>query len=255
MPKVTSVDGTTLNYEVYGEGGRRTPLILTHGFSATSQMWHENVSALADDRPVLVYDQRGHGQSDAPQADRYTEAASVADIDTMRGVLGVERAIIGGMSLGGYLTLAYQVSHPEHCAALIVQDTGPGFRNDEARAKWNEYAEQTAHRIEQAGGVVSQSVEATQATHANPEALALVARGTLKQYDDRIISSLPSITVPTLVIVGADDTGFLAGTDYMAAKIPNATKVVIPDAGHAANIDQPQIFNDAVVSWLRDIDL
>ena len=75
----------------------------------------------------------------------------------------------------------------------------------------------------------------------------------LTQRDAGVINSLPDVAVPTLVLVGADDTNFLAATDYMAAKIPNAVKVVIPDAGHAANIHQPAAFNDAMRSFLATL--
>ena len=75
----------------------------------------------------------------------------------------------------------------------------------------------------------------------------------LAQLDDRVIRTLPEIRVPTLVLVGADDTPFLAATDYMAAKIPGATKVVIAGAGHAANIDQPEAFNRAVIDYLESL--
>jgi pimeloyl-ACP methyl ester carboxylesterase len=64
---------------------------------------------------------------------------------------------------------------------------------------------------------------------------------------------LPEIAVPTLVVVGAEDTPFLAATDYMTAKIPQARKVVIPDAGHASNIDQPELFNRALRSFLESL--
>jgi pimeloyl-ACP methyl ester carboxylesterase len=75
----------------------------------------------------------------------------------------------------------------------------------------------------------------------------------LTQRDASVIETLPQINVPSLVVVGADDTPFLAASDYMAAKIPGARKVVIPSAGHAANIAQPQLFNDAVVAFLDDL--
>jgi pimeloyl-ACP methyl ester carboxylesterase len=73
----------------------------------------------------------------------------------------------------------------------------------------------------------------------------------LTQRDARVISSLPSISVPSIVVVGANDTPFLAASDYMTAKIPGARKVVIPDAGHAANIDQPAAFNVAIMDFLQ----
>ena len=72
----------------------------------------------------------------------------------------------------------------------------------------------------------------------------------LTQRDARVIELLPDIKVPSLVVVGADDAPFLAASDYMAAKIPGAKKVVIPAAGHAVNIDQPQAFIEAVLPFL-----
>ena len=76
----------------------------------------------------------------------------------------------------------------------------------------------------------------------------------LTQRDASVMETLPHIKVPSLVVVGADDTPFLAASDYMAAKIPGAQKVVIPAAGHAANIDQPKAFNEAVTSFLGRLD-
>ena len=72
----------------------------------------------------------------------------------------------------------------------------------------------------------------------------------LAQRDARVIDSLPSIAVPTFVLVGSKDEQFIAPSDYMAAKIPGATKVVLAGAGHAANIDQPEQFNRAVLDFL-----
>lgn len=79
----------------------------------------------------------------------------------------------------------------------------------------------------------------------------MAARGMLAQRDDSVIKALPDIGVPALVIVGADDTGFLAAADYMTKKIPNCRKIVIPKAGHASNMDQPEAFNRAVLEFLQ----
>ena len=89
--------------------------------------------------------------------------------------------------------------------------------------------------------------------HRDATGLAGAARGMLAQQDDRVIQSLDTIAVPTLVLVGANDTNFLAATDYMAAKIKGATKVVIDDAGHAANLHQPAAFNRAVEAFLAGL--
>ena len=84
----------------------------------------------------------------------------------------------------------------------------------------------------------------------NDRGYALAEQGMRAQRDARVLESLPAIKVPSLVVVGADDTPFLAASDYMAAKIPGAQKAVIPNAGHAVNIDQPKAFIDAVLPFL-----
>jgi pimeloyl-ACP methyl ester carboxylesterase len=89
---------------------------------------------------------------------------------------------------------------------------------------------------------------------ADTAGLARAARGMLAQQNADVIRSLPDVKVPTLVLVGADDANFLVAADYMASTIPHAEKVVVPDAGHAANIDQPDVFNEAVISFLRRHD-
>ena len=92
-------------------------------------------------------------------------------------------------------------------------------------------------------------------TGGSPSAvgLAKAARGMLAEFDDRVITSLGKVEVPTLLIVGENDTPFLNGMDYMAQNMPRSRKVVIPNAGHAANIDQPEIFNQTVVSFLDEV--
>ena len=98
------------------------------------------------------------------------------------------------------------------------------------------------------------SEEVRVSTHRSAAGLARAARGMLAQFDNRIIQSLSSIDKPTLVLVGEHDEPFLAGTDYMVNKIPGSTKAVIANAGHAANIDNPTAFNDAVSSFLSGLD-
>src|SRR5204863_5689935 len=140
--------------------------------------------------------------------------------------------------------------------ALLFSDTGPGFKRDEAREVWNNRAHDTGDRFEREGLEVlkSASRERSGVTHRDASGLARAARGMLTQRDARVIGSLPDIKVPALVVVGADDTPFLAASDYMAAKIPGARKVVVPAAGHAGNIDQPQAFIDAMLPFLDGLD-
>ncbi len=176
----------------------------------------------------------------------------------MRAVLdacGVERAAIGGLSLGGYLSLAFHVVHPQRVSALLLFDTGPGYKDDVARQRWNSWALARADSFDSEGlAALGTSSEVRMGPH-DPRGLACAARGILTQQTSEVIHSLPEIRVPTLVLVGSHDRPFLAAADYMAARITTGTKIVIGNAGHASNIDQPAEFNAAVVGFLDTLDL
>jgi pimeloyl-ACP methyl ester carboxylesterase len=247
--------GTNICYEVTGDASGRPPLLLSHGFGASSAMWQPNRAALAADRPVITWDMRGHGGSDSPaDSAQYTHAACVADMAALLDAAGAERAVAGGLSLGGYLSLAFCLRMPDRVAALVLCDTGPGFRSDEARERWNRRALATADRLERDGlpGPGDDSGP-TAPGHRSASGLAMAARGMLAQSSSEVIDGLTSIRVPTLVLVGGRDEAFLGAADYVAAKIPGAQKVVIPGAGHMCNIDQPDLFNEAVVAFLNSL--
>lgn len=253
MPKINR-DGVDIYYEVHGSG---PPLLLTHGYSSTGEMWHGQVAALAKNHKLVLWDMRGHGRSDYPDDPAaYSEASTVADMAALLDEVGADSAIVGGLSLGGYMSLAFYRAHPNRVRALLIIDTGPGFKKDDAREAWNKRALETAGRFEREGLAVlkSASRERSDVSHRDASGLARAARGMLTQLDARVIELLPDIKVPALVVVGADDTPFLAASDYMAAKIPGAAKVVIPAAGHAVNIDQPQAFIDAVLPFLDGLE-
>lgn len=254
MPKLDR-DGVKIHYEIYGDG---PALILTHGYSMTLRMWDGQIAALSRHHKLILWDMRGHGESDYPDDPAaYSAALTVGDIAALLDAAGARTAVVGGLSLGGYMSLAFHRAHPDRVRALLIIDTGPGFKKDEARAAWNSRALDTAERFARDGLAMLQSPDAA-ARHRDASGLAHAARGMLAQHDAGVIESLPDIKVPTLVVVGADDTAFLAASDYMATKIPQAQKAVIPAAGHLANIDQPQAFIDALVPFLarlpRDAD-
>jgi pimeloyl-ACP methyl ester carboxylesterase len=249
MPKLNR-DGVKIHYEVFGSG---PTLLLTHGYSSTSEMWQGQIEALSKHHQLVLWDMRGHGRSDYPDDPAaYSEASTIADMAALLDEVGARTAIVGGLSLGGYMSLAFYRAHPARVAALLIIDTGPGFKKDDAREAWNRRAYDTGDRFEREGLEVLKSAgpERSGVSHRDATGLARAARGMLTQRDGRVIELLPDIKVPSLVVVGADDTPFLAATDYMAAKIPGAQKAVIPAAGHAVNIDQPQAFIDAVLPFL-----
>jgi pimeloyl-ACP methyl ester carboxylesterase len=254
MPKLNR-NGVDIYYEVHGDG---PPVLLTHGYSASAHMWAGQVEPFSKKYKLITWDMRGHGKSDYPDdLAEYTEAQTVADMAAILDAVGAKKAVIGGLSLGGYMSLAFHLARPERTEALLIIDTGPGYKSDEPRAGWNVTAIRRAENFEKNGlpPAGSGGAETRAAPHRDATGLARAARGMLTQHDARVISSLPDIAVPSLVLVGANDTAFLAASDYMAAKIPGAKKVVLPDAGHAANIDQPAAFNAAVLGFLADLQL
>ncbi len=245
-------DGTSIYFEVHGDHG--PVLLLSHGYSATSQMWQGQLDALRGYR-TIVWDMRGHGRSDSPSDPAlYSEQHTVGDMAALLDAVGVQRAIIAGLSLGGYMSLAFQAAQPARTAALMLFDTGPGFRNDAAREEWNRTASSRADALLRDGlAALGRGAEVRLSSHRSAEGLAHAARGMLAQQNPTVINSLASIKVPTLVLVGANDRPFIAGSEYMVRKIPGATQAVIADAGHAANIDQPQAFNDSVLAFLATL--
>ena len=245
-------DGVQIYYEVQGKG---PAVLLSHGYSASSQMWTDQVEALKSSYRVITWDMRGHGRTDSPEDQSlYTHALTVGDMAALLDVCEAETAVIGGLSLGGYVSLAFYGRHPERTGALMLFDTGPGFKKDASREAWNETAEKRAQTLEADGlDALSDSPEVRKSNHRSAQGLARAARGMLAQFDSSVILSLGDVAVKTLVLVGADDTNFIASADYMERKISDATKVVIPDAGHASNIDQPEAFNEAVLSFLSEL--
>lgn len=251
MP-VVDRDGVAIAYDVIEGPGDAVPLFLTHGYSASQAMWAPNLDALSADRTVVTIDLRGHGKSASPdEQSLYSHELSVGDMLAVMDAAGLDQAAVGGLSLGGYLSLAFYAAHPERVHCLLLFDTGPGFRSDESRAGWNEYAAKTAARIEEKGADALGTTAEVARSDIDIKGLANAARGMLAQKDGSVMASLPHVKVPTLVLVGADDTRFLAAADYMAKTIADAEQVVLPAAGHAANIDQPAAFNAAVVDYLK----
>jgi len=249
------LNGITIAYEDSGDG---PALILTHGFGAAGRMWVPQREPLNEAGYRLVsWDIRGHGGTESPEDPRqYSEALTIADIAGLMDLLGIEKAVVGGLSLGGFMSLAFHLAHPERVRALLLCDTGPGYRSDEGRAEWNRMAEKSAVNFEEKGldgARRSPEVQAVIKYHKSVAGLARSARGMLAQFDSRVIDHLPSIDVPTLVIVGEHDEPFHKASQYMQSKIPGSRLETIPGAGHAANMDNPEAFNRVVLEFLASL--
>src|SRR5271156_663829 len=128
-------DGVCIYYEQRGAG---PAVLLSHGYSASARMWQGQMEALSDSYHMIGWDMRGHDRSDSPDdPSLYSHAASIADMAAVLDACGVGRAIIAGLSLGGFMSLAFHLAHPARTEALMLFDTGPGYKNDDGRAGWN----------------------------------------------------------------------------------------------------------------------
>jgi len=244
-------DGVQIHYDARGDGAG-VPALFTHGFASSSHAWVPVVDALGASRRCFTWDVRGHGKSDYPDdAAQYSIPLAVGDMAGILDAEGVERAVLFGHSMGGYLSLEFTKAHPERVAALVLVGTGPGFRKDEARAGWNEVCETYASIFRNKGFAgLRPSAELDGSVHRNVDGLIRAAHGILRQQDAGVIDNLPNIAVPTLIVVGEDDKPFRAGSDYMAAKIPGARQVVIGGAPHAPMLTNTKEFVAEVESFL-----
>ena len=248
------LNGVEIDYDVTGNGA---PVLLSHGYSATRRMWDGQHQAFPDYR-VVSWSMRGHGHTESPSDPaKYSADLTVADMEALLRHLGIGRAVIGGLSLGGYVSLAFYLTHPEMVRALVICDSGPGYRNAEARNGWNQRAHERAAELERRGLDVlsgrSREMREAMGEHASAQGLAHAARGMLAQEGSSVIDGLASVAVPTLIIVGDQDQPFLAPCEYMAKKISGARLEVIANAGHSSNLDQPAAFNRVLRDFLSNL--
>jgi pimeloyl-ACP methyl ester carboxylesterase len=245
------------------QSGRGRPVVLVHGFPLHAGMW----SALHETTPhgwtLVTPDLRNFGES------RGTPALSVddhaADVLALMRHLGFEDAVVGGLSMGGYITMAIHRMAPQRCRALVLADTRAEPDTEEGRAGRVRLQAVARERgpvavLEamlpkligpkaQAIGEVAARMRAISETNTS-EGLVDGLEALKTRPDAR--PSLGAITCPTLVIVGADDELMPpAVSASMQAAIPNASLVVIPGAGHMANLEQPAAFAEALWSFLK----
>jgi pimeloyl-ACP methyl ester carboxylesterase len=267
MP-LASVNGLSLYYEVRGRG---SPLVLVHGFACGLRLWDPQVPAFAGRHRVLTYDVRGHGRSDAPaDAGDYSQPISVEDLRGLLVCLGIRRAVVGGLSMGGNIALNFAIAYPAMVRALILADTGAG---SDGTAEWNASVHAFAEILDRDG------VEAfADAALENPLFARYAARGPaaarfirscitthrargLAHTARQVLARRPSIysleaalrglRVPSLLVVGEHDAPCLRVHRFMAETIPGARSLVLRGAGHLTNLEAPAAFNAAVRRLLR----
>jgi 3-oxoadipate enol-lactonase len=255
MPQ-RSVNGTTLNYQEQGTG---RPLVLLHGFPLDSRVWREQIAALSDRFRVIAPDLRGFGQSKSN--DPFTMESLADDVHALLADIDALPAILGGLSMGGYVALAYAKKYPTDLLGLALIDTkaeGDTPQGKEGRQKMIDLA-----RSQGTKAVADEMIPkmlAPDADKSRPQVkreLDQVMNGqspltiehALAALRDRpdFTAHLPSIATPTLVIVGEHDAITpQEGAEAMSKAIPKSTYIVVRGAGHMAPMEQPQQVTDAL---------
>jgi pimeloyl-ACP methyl ester carboxylesterase len=267
VTRVATRDGYTLHVEAHGEG---IPLVLSCALATTHENWRPQVAPLvAAGARVVLWDFRGHGLSDAPEDPAAYHLDRV--LDDLECVLdataGGQPAVLGGLSFGGLASLHLALRSPERVRALLLVDTGPGFKNPEAQARWEEMVERTASFVERHGmadfatGKAASTLAGlhpeTPAARAAAAAIAAQTPHGIAHFARRVagpaepvMDRLGGIDVPALVVVGEKDDAYLRAAEVMATRLPRAERCTIAGAGHIANLDEPEAFDAAVTRFL-----
>jgi len=246
----------------YQEAGSGFPLVLTHGLGDCAELWSGLADALADRYRTVTWDMRGHFRTEAPDGlALYTQDIVVEDLRALCDHLGIERAVFGGHSLGGYTALRFYEKYPQRVAALILHGTGPGYRNPDGSQAWTDQLAKLAGWQERNFGRDEQ--RPAKELRVGAPALGEVAQHYVRGVAnvERGVMAHPSfvdaaaINVPALVIVGEHDKNYLASADYFASKLPDGRKAVVQGAGHPAMLDQPAVVHGTVKDFLDSLNL
>jgi len=264
MRASADVDGVEIAYERAGQG---PPLVLLHGAMADGRVWRPQLDGLSDLLTVIAWDEPGAGGSADPPSD--FGLADYADgVAGLIGALGFDAAHVGGLSWGGVVALELYRRRPDRVASLILADTYAGWKGSLPEA---ECAKRLGHAIEQSElpperfeptlpGLLAPGAPATVAdglaaimAEARPDSIRRTAVA-VAACDQRDL--LARIAAPTLLIWGEfDERSPLSVAEQFRAAVPGAHLVLIPEAGHMTNLEQPALFNAAVsefcTEWAR----
>lgn len=260
MPKVQLDHGRVY----YREAGSGPLAVFIHGYPLDHRVWLDQITELAAMRRCVAPDLRGHGRSDPVTMEALTMELLAAEVAGLVAALGEDRADVVGLSMGGYVALALWESRPEVVRTLTLVDTRAGADNPAGRTA----RDASAARIVEEGrvaladelvpallapgaGLAAQARLRTMVEDTPYETAVAVLRG-MRDRKDRT-ALLGGITVPTLVVSGAEDR--LIPADQAAAlaeAVPGARLEVVPEAGHLPPLEAPEAFNRLLTEFWSD---
>ena len=263
------VNGVTYRVQVAGEG---PPILLLHGFTGSGDTWAPLVPALAAQYRTVAPDLLGHGETDAPtDPRRYRMERCVADLLGLLDALGIRRSHVLGYSMGGRVALHLAVAAPERVRSLVLVGASPGIADAAERASRVKQDEELAAFIEHEGVAafvqrweqlplfasqqrLPETVRAAiraQRSRNRPEGLANSLRGMGAGAQEPLWERLGEVAVPCLLIAGELDEKYRRLVGEMAARLPRAETAIVPGAGHAVHVEQPQALLQQVLAFLN----
>lgn len=273
MPMITTRDGTRLHVEEAGSG---TPIVFVHEFGGDHRSWEPQMRYFTRRYRCITYGARGYPPSDVPtDVERYSQAIATDDIADVMTALGIAKAHIVGLSMGGFATLHFGLRYPERALSLVVAGAGYG-----AEKQYEDYFRnvslEVARKFEELGAVEFAKIYSTAASRIvfqvkDPrgwqefatqlsEHSAVGSARTMQGVQARrpsiydLEAELKQMQVPTLVVVGDEDDHCLQPGLFLKRTVPASGLLVLPKTGHTLNIDEPALFNQFVADFLATVE-
>ncbi len=273
MPLISTPDGVQLHYEEAGSG---VPIVFVHEFAGDLRSWEPQLSHFSRRYRCIAYNARGYPPSDVPEsAERYSQEHARDDILAVMGALGIERAHIVGLSMGGFATLHFGMKYSARALGLVVAGCGygavPAQREEFLRDSRANARSMLEDGMAQIAPAYARRAARLQLRAKDPrgferfvrhlaEHSALGSANTMLGYQARrpslydLQSEMAGITAPTLVVAGDEDDATLEPGLLMKRTIPGAGLVVLPWSGHALNLEEPALFNRIVEDFFHQIE-
>lgn len=272
MAYATARDGVRLHYEEAGSG---TPLVFIHEFAGDWRSWEPQMRHFSRYYRVITYSARGFKPSDVPEdPTAYSQAHARDDVIAVLDHLGIDRAHVVGLSMGGFATLHVGIAHPQRARSLVIAGCGYGAAPDQ-RPKFERECEAAAQRFETQGAEAARqyALGPTRVQYQNkdPRGWAEFA-AQLAEHDWRgqantmrgvqmkrpslweLTEDMQRIEVPTLIVTGDEDDPCLEPALLMKRSIPTAGLVVLPQAGHTINLEDPDAFNRTLLEFFMRVE-
>ena len=262
------INGVKLNFELHGDSGE--PLVLVHGYTGDITDWRHQLPAFAQSHRVLIADNRGHGQSEAP-ADRsaYSVEQMASDVQVLAREVGFERFHLLGHSMGGAVVQEIALEAPERLLSLTLHDTADGFASafmHPAMVAWRDWRFRVAEEQGMAA-VARMNSPFPPPPHMPAERLEETSVRLSRMTVDAFIGAwnglsawqgtherARNIGLPTLVLWGDLDSAFIIeGSARLLGTIPDAEAAVIPECGHSPQYERPLLFNAALSGFLSRV--